>query len=165
MGVESSTLASWCSQPLALPERSEFPNHLISKDQAKGIASDRLALSMHSVEPTMLKVTTHVREEGTTLVLEGRLCGACIAEAERGWHDALSHAGNLKILIDVAGVTFVDSAGELLLMNMLQRGAAIQVGGVLMRHLVDELRQRVEGTGGNALSRRTPRPHRSPGVF
>jgi ABC-type transporter Mla MlaB component len=112
----------------------------------------------------MLKVTIHEAEQGITLVLEGRLCGPCTVEAERGWRDALFRAGNHKILIDLAGVTFVDSEGELLLMNMLQQGAAIRVGGVLMKHLVEELRQRITGADGSTFSRRTPRPHRSPGV-
>ena len=113
----------------------------------------------------MLKVTIHEDEDGITFVLEGRLCGPCTAEADRGWRDALSRVGDHKILIDLAGVTFVDSEGELLLMNMLQQRATIQVGGVLMNHLIEELRQRVVRASDSALSRRTPRPHRSPGVF
>jgi anti-anti-sigma regulatory factor len=113
----------------------------------------------------MLKVTIHEDGHCITLGLEGRLCGPCTAEADRAWRDALSRAGNHKILIDLAEVTFVDREGELLLMNMLQQGATIQVGGVLMNHLVEELRRRVARAGDSATSRRTPRPHRSPGVF
>ena len=112
----------------------------------------------------MLKVTIHESEHGITLVLEGRLCGPCTSEAERGWHDALARTRNKKILIDLAGVSFVDGAGELLLMNILEQGAAIRVAGVLMDHLVEDLRQRVARAGGKALSRRAPRPHGSPGV-
>jgi anti-anti-sigma regulatory factor len=112
----------------------------------------------------MLKVTIYEDGHDPTLVLEGRLCGPCTAEAERGWRDLLARAGNHKILIDLAGVTFVDNEGEMLLMNMLKQGAAIRVGGVLMNHLVEELRQRVTRAGSSALSRRPPRPHGSPGV-
>jgi anti-anti-sigma regulatory factor len=123
---------------------------------------------MHCVESrrhAMLKVTIHEEGPCIRLVLEGRLCGPCAAEADRAWRDALSRASNHKIRIDLAGVTFVDSEGELLLMNMLRQRAAIQAGGVLMNHLIEELRQRVVRAGGSATSRRTPRPHRSPGVF
>lgn len=111
----------------------------------------------------MLKVTLNSRDNAVTLVLEGRLCGACTAEAERTWRSALANAGTKQISIDLAGVSYVDRVGEALLQNMLEQGATVRVGGVWMDHLVADLRRRI-APSDSAISRRTPRPHRSPGV-
>jgi ABC-type transporter Mla MlaB component len=111
----------------------------------------------------MLKVTLLHENNGITLVLEGRLCGACCAEAERTWRSALANEGARQISIDLAGVSYVDRDGESLLQGMLEQGATVRVGGVWMDHLVSDLRRRIVPSD-SGLSRRTPRPHRSPGV-
>ena len=111
----------------------------------------------------MLKVTVTEEDRRITLVLEGRLCGPCATEAERSWRTVMARAGNHKILLDLTGVTFVGGQGELLLVEVLEQGAEIRVNGVWMTHLVDELRDRISNTAAES-SRRTPRPHRSPGV-
>jgi len=109
----------------------------------------------------MLKVTVHNRPDEITLVLEGRLCGACAAEAERSWRTALASATTGSLSVDLAGVSYVDRDGEWLLMEMLKRGATVRVGGVWMAHLIEELQERITNP---ATSRRAPRPHGSPGV-
>jgi ABC-type transporter Mla MlaB component len=111
----------------------------------------------------MLKVTLNSSENGITLVLEGRLCGACAAEAERTWRSAVTNAGAKKISVDVASVSYVDRDGESLLQEMLEQGATVRVGGVWMEHLLQDLRRRI-APGASTISRRAPRPHRSPGV-
>lgn len=118
---------------------------------------------MQALTRIMLKVTIHEDANEIKLVLEGRLCGECAAEAERSWRNALAGAGSREISIDLAGVSYVDRDGESLLMDMLEQGAAVRVGGVWMEHLVADLRRRIS-LSDSALSRRTPRPHRSPGV-
>jgi len=111
----------------------------------------------------MLKVSLNIGDKEITLVLEGRLCGACAAEAERTWRSAIASAGAKQISVDLAGVSYVDRDGESLLQEMLAYGATVRVGGVWMDHLVADLRRRIV-PGDPARSRRTPRPHRSPGV-
>jgi ABC-type transporter Mla MlaB component len=111
----------------------------------------------------MLKVTVHNRPDESTLVLEGRLCGACAAEAERSWRTALATTPTGSILVDLAGISYLDRDGEWLLMEMLKRGATVRVDGVWMAHLVEELQARIMKTAP-ATSRRAPRPHGSPGV-
>ena len=111
----------------------------------------------------MLKVTIHEGANGIKLVLEGRLCGECAAEAERSWRNALAGAGSREISIDLAGVSYVDRGGEALLVDMLEQGVAVRVGGVWKEHLVADLRRRIPVSDA-VPSRRTPRPHRSPGV-
>ena len=111
----------------------------------------------------MLKITLNHSENGIILILEGRLCGACAAEAERSWRSALANAGAQQISVDLVGVSYVDRSGEGLLQDMLEQGATVRVAGVWMDHLVADLRRRIVPSD-SALSRRTPRLHRSPGV-
>jgi len=111
----------------------------------------------------MLKITLKRDDQKMTLVLEGRLCGACAAEAERSWRSALSSAGTSSFSVDLAGVSYVDRDAESLLLNMLEHGATVQVGGVWMGHLIEDLQRRMV-RNPPAPSRRAPRPQRSPGV-
>jgi ABC-type transporter Mla MlaB component len=104
----------------------------------------------------MLKITVTEDDRRITLVLEGRLCGPCAAEAERSCRTAMARARNHKILLDLTGVTFVGGEGEVLLAEVLEQGAEIRVDGVLMSHLVEELRERISNTTGAVSSRRTP---------
>jgi ABC-type transporter Mla MlaB component len=112
----------------------------------------------------MLKATLTEDYNRVTLVLEGRLCGACAAEAGRSWRGALARAGTNAILVDLSGVSFVDGGGELLLTEMLEHGAVLRAEGVLMKHLVDDLRRRVPKSHEQEFSRRAPGSHRNPGV-
>ena len=89
----------------------------------------------------MLKVTLNNSDNGVTLVLEGRLCGACAAEAERAWRSVIT--GAKQISVDLAGVSYVDRDGESLLQDMLEQGATVRVGGIWMDHLVADLRRRI----------------------
>ena len=111
----------------------------------------------------MLKVTLNTSENGIILILEGRLCGACASEAERAWRGVLANAGAQQISVDLVGVSYVDRDGETLLQDMLEQGATVRVAGVWMDHLLADLRRRIVPSD-SALSRRTPRPQRSPGI-
>ena len=117
-----------------------------------------------SAMASMLKATLTEDHRRVTLVLEGRLCGPCAAEAEHSWRDALVRSGTNTVLVDLSGVSFVDGGGELLLTDMLEHGASLRVEGVLMNHLLDDLRGRVKQSHEEEFSRRAPRSHRDPGV-
>jgi ABC-type transporter Mla MlaB component len=111
----------------------------------------------------MLKITIQKTAEETVVVLEGRLCGACAAEAERSWRSALADAGTRRIAVDLVGVSYVDSDGESLLMEMLAHGASVRVGGVWIGHLIEDLQRRIV-QDASTNSRRAPRRLGSPGV-
>jgi len=111
----------------------------------------------------MLKITLNEQPTALTLVFEGRLSEPCTSEAEQCWRDAITRAGNKEINLDLNGVSFVDVAGESLLGKILERGATVHADGVLMAHLVEELRHK-QAIPETTDSRRTPRPHRSPGA-
>ena len=52
-------------------------------------------------------------------------------------------AGNKELWVDLAGVTFIDHAGEELLASILERGTKVRVSGVLVSHLVEEVQRKV----------------------
>jgi len=91
----------------------------------------------------MLKITTKERPGSITFILEGRLCGPWAAEAELAWKRLVENSPQEEILLDLAGVTFVDRAGETLLTLMLGRGTKVRASGVLISHMVQEVQHRV----------------------
>jgi anti-anti-sigma regulatory factor len=111
----------------------------------------------------MLKVTTKEAQCSLTFVLEGRLCRPWTVEAERGWRKLVSSAGNKKLLLDLAGVTFVDGDGEALLASMMESGTKVRARGVQVSHLVTQVQKRMQRKS-RRFSRSTPRPRRDPGV-
>lgn len=112
----------------------------------------------------MLKVTIKEQPEAFTLVLEGRLCRPWTSEAERGWSNLMSAAGNRDLLLDLAGVTFMDQDGEALLASILAHGAKVRASGVLVGHMVRQVQQRILPKPVRS-SRGTPRSRRGPGVL
>ncbi len=112
----------------------------------------------------MLKVTLKEAPASLMLILEGRLVDPWTGEVDKGWHDAIVLAKTKQMVIDLSAVSFVDTAGEQLLVRMLEWGATIRAEGVWMRHLVQQLRARLASQ--DALpSRRAPGPNGSPGAF
>lgn len=91
----------------------------------------------------MLKITTKERPGSVTFVLEGRLCGPWAAEAEVAWARLVTDTHDQEILLDLAGVTFIDHVGEALLASMLGRGTKVRASGVMISHLVQEVQQKV----------------------
>jgi anti-anti-sigma regulatory factor len=91
----------------------------------------------------MLKITTKERSGTVTFVLEGRLCGAWAAEAKLAWSRLVERTHDQEILLDLAGVTFIDREGEALLASILDRGTKVRASGVMISHLVEEMQQRV----------------------
>lgn len=72
----------------------------------------------------MLRITTQSDVAGTTLVVEGRLAGPWVQEAERCWQEAVVNAQR-PVQVRLAAVTFVDDAGRALLAEMHRCGATL----------------------------------------
>ena len=111
----------------------------------------------------MLKITTKEGAASLTFVLEGRLCRPWIAEAECGWTNLISTAGDKQVVLDLAGLTFVDGDGEALLSSMLESGTQVRARGVLVSHLVAQVQKRMQRKS-KQFSRSAPGPRRDPGA-
>jgi anti-anti-sigma regulatory factor len=90
----------------------------------------------------MLKITINERSGCTTFALEGRLCGQWATEASRAWSQLISMDHTKEIVLDLEGVTFIDRDGEALLAWALERGTKVRASGVLVSHMVQEVRQK-----------------------
>jgi hypothetical protein len=86
----------------------------------------------------MLRLTVTNRAEGTTLFLEGRLCGAWVDELAACWRRVLAKHDVGPIRVDLDGVTFVDAAGKALIRAMCDQGAILVATEVMMRTIVEE---------------------------
>ncbi|HZT32612.1 MAG TPA: hypothetical protein VFA33_22170 [Bryobacteraceae bacterium] len=89
----------------------------------------------------MLKITIHDTPQAFRLQLEGKLAGPWVAELESCWQTGSSTVLERDLVVDLKGVTFVDAAGRCLLVRMHQAGAQFTTCGLMMRALVDEIRQ------------------------
>src|ERR1700683_5487592 len=83
---------------------------------------------------TMLKITVQRDETKSTLLLEGKLAGAWVAEVENSWSAERTKAK--EVLVDLNEVTFVDAEGKALLTKLHEAGATLSCKGCLTRAIV-----------------------------
>lgn len=91
----------------------------------------------------MLKITIQPELTPVRFLLEGRLAGAWVDEARRAWRCLPIHEGRPPI-VDLTGVTYVDTEGKSLLTAMWQEGAKLQAAGCCTKFIVEE----ITGSGG-----------------
>ena len=87
----------------------------------------------------MLRITTTDTGEKITLKLEGKLSGPWVEEFERCWQRSADIYERRGLVVDLSGVTFVDSAGKKLLCSISSGGAQLVGSGLVPRSLIDEI--------------------------
>jgi outer membrane protein TolC len=87
----------------------------------------------------MLRVTTRVEDEQgiVTLKLEGKLAGPWVEEFERCW--CLTFAKWKSVVVELAGVTFIDAKGKCLLAKIHGQGARLVGTGLMTRSIIEEI--------------------------
>jgi len=87
----------------------------------------------------MLRVTTKVEEEQSrvTLKLEGKLAGPWVSEFERCW--CLTLEKWKDVVVELEGVTFIDSKGKCLLAKIHGQGAKLIGTGLMTRSIIEEI--------------------------
>ena len=60
----------------------------------------------------MLRITTSIRPDGTTVALEGRLAGPWVDELRASWRSLATTRDASSIRVDLDAVTFIDTAGK-----------------------------------------------------
>ncbi len=88
----------------------------------------------------MLKVTITKEAASSTETweLEGKLSGEWVRELERCWKERESPAG-VSLQVHLKAVSYIDSAGKLLLTQMYGRGVEIKGCGCMMKAVVEEI--------------------------
>ena len=87
----------------------------------------------------MLRVTTNAEEEQgkVTLKLEGKLAGPWVEEFERCWSSTVEKWK--QVVVELAGVTFIDSKGKCLLAKIHGQGAKLVGTGLMTRSIIEEI--------------------------
>jgi|ERR1017187_258758 anti-anti-sigma regulatory factor len=92
----------------------------------------------------MLRITTETTREGTGIKVEGRLAGPSADELERTWHEVLTGDFPKPTIVDLCGVTFIDTKGKCILRAMCNEGAAFRSCGPDITATVDEIQHLCE---------------------
>lgn len=87
----------------------------------------------------MLRITNEESGELTELRLEGKFAGAWVSEVEQTWQGIAQSKPGQSILVDLCGVTFVDSNGKLLLRRMHGQGARFRCCGPDITAIVQDI--------------------------
>lgn len=88
----------------------------------------------------MLKITGQqdAAPDSMSLILEGRLAGPWVEELNSYWRQ-ISVNQQSRTVIDLSGVTFIDTNGKALLTGLWQQGAELRAAGCLTRCVVEEI--------------------------
>ena len=87
----------------------------------------------------MLRITIHDQPLVTSFVVEGKLVGPWVEEMEKCWESALAADPSKALLVNLAAVTSIDSAGRTLLSRMRRQGVKLLSRGVLINTIVAEI--------------------------
>src|SRR5215469_12461893 len=93
----------------------------------------------HSQKETMLRITTETKRTKTVLTVEGRIAGASVGTVEQCWRELSTTSPKQKFVVNLCGVSFIDSAGKVLLREMHSAGAELQAEGCLNQAIVSEI--------------------------
>lgn len=72
-----------------------------------------------------------------SLKLEGSLQGPWVDELQKAWSASALELPEKPVLVNLAGVSFMDERGRSLLLQMKQAGAILQGASLFLRHVLD----------------------------
>ena len=84
----------------------------------------------------MLKITRTETPVEERWILQGRLVGLWVSELRRCWKKTHRADNNLKCIVDLNEVTFIDEKGERLLRTMSKQGAQFIATGLYIKHVL-----------------------------
>jgi anti-anti-sigma regulatory factor len=90
----------------------------------------------------MLTITVKEIAPEQRWILHGRLTDYSVAEILSNWYASRDQQSAGQRVIDLDGVSVIDSSGERVLSMMIQEGA--RFGGIYARHLLIALQERTE---------------------
>ena len=84
----------------------------------------------------MLRITPTDKPNSLGLRLEGRLEGPWVEVLRQTWTDTLKHDDHRQIEVDLSGVSFADSVGRTLLLNMQGEGVGLTKASAFLREML-----------------------------
>ena len=103
--------------------------------------STAIAARERKREINMLRISTDTTPQTTVITVEGRLAGPLVHELERIWHEVRVGHDLKPTIIDLCGVTFIDSKGKLVLRMMCDEGASFQSCGADVTATIEAIKQ------------------------
>ena len=87
----------------------------------------------------MLRITTEKKRGKTVLSVEGRLAGPLVSTLEHCWREIHEGSPREKLFVDLCGVSFIDSAGKVLLKEIHRQGGELIAEGCMNQAIVREV--------------------------
>jgi outer membrane protein TolC/ABC-type transporter Mla MlaB component len=87
----------------------------------------------------MLRITTGRKRGKVILSVEGRLAGPSVGTLEQYWRELRSASPNEKFSINLCGVSFIDTAGRVLLEEIHSQGGRLVAEGCHNQAIVHEI--------------------------
>jgi hypothetical protein len=91
---------------------------------------------------TMLKITVVTNGKEQRLMVEGKLAEPCVSELESAWNQVRLTSGHRPIVVDLSGVTLINSTGEAALQAIVAEGARLIAKGLYSEFVVRQLMQK-----------------------
>ena len=88
---------------------------------------------------SMLRITTEKKRGKTVLSVEGRLAGPLVGTLEHCWREIHGASPKEKLFVDLCGVSFIDSAGKMLLKEIHRQGGELVAEGCMNQAIVREV--------------------------
>ena len=87
----------------------------------------------------MLRITTSETGREVKFKLEGKLSGPWVSELQRCWQASTDIYKNKEIVVELSGVTFVDTSGKQLLNTISCQGGKLTGCGLVPKSLIEEI--------------------------
>ena len=87
----------------------------------------------------MLRITTEKKRGKTVLSVEGRLAGPLVGTLEHCWREVHGASPRERLFVDLCGVSFIDSAGKVLLKEIHRQGGELIAEGCMNQAIVREV--------------------------
>jgi anti-anti-sigma factor len=84
----------------------------------------------------VLRITPREKPNALELMLEGRLEGPWVEVLRKSWADSLAQQQCRRVLVDLGSVSFVDSNGRALLLNMQDEGVGLIKPSAFLREML-----------------------------
>ena len=98
-----------------------------------------------------MKITVDEGQDALTLRLEGRVAGPMVEELSRTWCSLAPSLGRKRLVIDLHGLIFIDTAGLAVLAEIHQRtGAQFRTDTPLTKYFADEAMRKQNEKGKGA---------------
>jgi hypothetical protein len=92
----------------------------------------------------MFKISIVDTPSRRTLIVQGTLIGAWIAELGTVWRNAGQELCGRRLVVDLSNLTVISCEGEDAIFDLMKEGAKFSSSGVLTRHVLKRLARKTQ---------------------